>query len=151
MAVMENVHIGKCLPHSVCSISASSGIGFVHLMAGFWGFSQLICHILYSWTFSGLCAAYDHSFHGCGYHIKVHGPGGIILDNSTSTDTGNSRCYSSNSWYVSRGLSTWLCGVPMFSYWLWCWWTLGSVQKITLLPVCWWAEMLVWKEFLTSR
>ena len=110
MAVMRNVHIGKYPPHSGCSIPDSSGKGFVHLTVGFWGFLQLICHILYSWTFSGLCAAYDHPFHGCSYSIKVHRPGGIVSYDSTSADTGNSRCYSSNSWYVSRGLSTWSCG-----------------------------------------
>ena len=40
---------------------------------------------------------------------------------------------------------------PNVLYWLWCRQKLGSVQKIALLPVCWWVEMLVWKEFLTSR
>ena len=107
---MGNVHIGKYLPYGGCSILDSSGKGFVCLMAGFWGFLQLICHILYSWIFSGLCAAYDHSSYGHGYRIKVHGPGRIISNDSTSADTGNSRCYSSNSWYVSRGFSTWSCG-----------------------------------------
>ena len=103
MAVMGNVHIGKCLPYSGCSISDSSRKDFVCLTVGFWGFLQLVCHVLYSWTLSGLCAAYDHSSYGCGYHIKVHGPCGIILDDSAGADTRNSRCSSSNGWYVSRG------------------------------------------------
>ena len=114
MAVIGNVHIGKCPPSSGCSIPDCSGKGFVCLTMGFWGFLQLICHILYSWAFLGLCAAYDHPFHGCGYSIKVHGPGGIISDDSTSAYTGNSWCYSSHRWYVSRGLSIWSCRLRCF-------------------------------------
>ena len=64
MAVIGNVHIGKCLPIGGCSILDYSGKGFAHLTVGFWGFLQLICHVLYSWAFIGLRAAYDHPSYG---------------------------------------------------------------------------------------
>ena len=114
MVVIGNIHISKCLPNGGCSILDYSGEGFVHLTAGFWGSLQLVCHVLYSWVFIGICAAYYHPSHGCSYDIKVHGPGGIVLDDSTSVYTGNPRCHSSNSWYISRDPSIWLCGLWHF-------------------------------------
>ena len=112
---MPNSGYGECSYRQMSALQWVFNFRFqwerlFHLMAGFWGFLQLVCHVFYSWTFSGLCAAYDHSSYGCGYCIKVHGPCGIVLDDSAGPDTRNSRCSSSNSWYISRGFSTWSCG-----------------------------------------
>ena len=64
MVVIGNVYICECPPNGGCSILDYSEEGFVYLMVGFWGFLQLVCHVLYSWAFIGLCAAYDHPSYG---------------------------------------------------------------------------------------
>ena len=69
MVVIGNVYICECLPNDGSSILDYSWEGFVHLAAGFWGFLQLIHHILYIWAFVGLCAAYDHPSYGCRHSV----------------------------------------------------------------------------------